>query len=303
MLCGAGFLDEAHAAMDLDAERGDLDPGIGRPGFQHRDQHFGACLRGSIADVATVDLSGGVVQQPAHRLGQTAHAQQHAAHIGMVHDRDRRAILRPGAGRLDPLQRIGEGLLRRALGDLHSLRTDIDPRIVHHREHCGEAAILGPDQLPDAFVIVAVGHDAGGRGVDAQLVLQTDAAQVVMRPRRAIVLQMVLGHQQQRDAAAALGRAGEAGENQVDDVLGQLVLAPGDVDLLALDPVLARMLAVFDRLGGGAQCAHVAPGLRLSEVHRARPLAADQIWKIARLLLVRPMRGQRLDRSDREHRQ
>ena len=33
----AGFLDVAHAAMDLDAERGDLDAALGEPALDHRD--------------------------------------------------------------------------------------------------------------------------------------------------------------------------------------------------------------------------------------------------------------------------
>ncbi len=44
---------------------------------------------------------------------------------------------------------------------------------------------------------------------------------------------MPLGGHEQRDAAAALWRVGQAGEHQVDDVVGQVVVAPGDEDLLA----------------------------------------------------------------------
>ena len=40
MLTGAGFLDEAHAAMHLDAQRSNLDAQFGGPAFNHRDQHI-----------------------------------------------------------------------------------------------------------------------------------------------------------------------------------------------------------------------------------------------------------------------
>jgi hypothetical protein len=38
VLRGARLLDEAHAAVDLDAERGDLDAVLGGPALHHRDQ-------------------------------------------------------------------------------------------------------------------------------------------------------------------------------------------------------------------------------------------------------------------------
>ena len=303
MLRGAGFLDEAHAAMDLDAEAGDLDPDIGAPGLEHWYQHVGAVRRGFVAERAAVDLPGSVVEQCPRAFGQRLHPQQHAAHVGMLDDRHRRLVRRAGAGGLDPLGGEGGGLLRRAFADLHALVANIDPGIVHHREHRREPAILGPDQLADAFLVVAIGHDASGRGVDPELVLEADASKVVLRPERAVVIEMVLRHDKQRDAAAPLGRAGQAGKHQVDDVARQLVLAPGDVDLLPLDAVLAGVFAVLDQGGGGAQRADIAARLRFGQVHRARPFAAHQLGEVARLLLVAAMMIERLDRAHRQHRQ
>ena len=40
-----------------------------------------------------------------------------------------------------------------------------------------------------------------------------------------------LGHQEQRNAARPLGRARRAGQHQVDDLVGQVMLAIGDEDL------------------------------------------------------------------------
>ena len=40
MLCGAGFLDEAHAAMHLNAERDDLDAKVAAPRLDHRDHQI-----------------------------------------------------------------------------------------------------------------------------------------------------------------------------------------------------------------------------------------------------------------------
>ena len=46
MLGGAGLLDEAHAAMDLDAGRGDLDRIFGAPALDDGDQQVDRRLRG-----------------------------------------------------------------------------------------------------------------------------------------------------------------------------------------------------------------------------------------------------------------
>jgi hypothetical protein len=44
-----------------------------------------------------------------------------------------------------------------------------------------------------------------------------------------------LRHEEQRDALDALRRVGQLGQHQVDDVLGEVVLAGGDEDLGAGD--------------------------------------------------------------------
>src|SRR5690606_17111141 len=106
----------------------------------------------------------------------------------------------------------------------------------------------------------------GRRGMDAELVLEADAPHVVPRTGRAVVVDMVLGHEEQRYAAAAVGRAGQACEDEMNDVLGQIVLAEGDEDLLPGDPVLAGVLSVLDRRRGRAQRAEVAARLWLGEV-------------------------------------
>ena len=66
-----------------------------------------------------------------------------------------------------------------------------------------------------------------------------------------------------------VGRVGQAGEHQMDDVLGQIVLAGGDEDLGAGDLVAA----VAGGLGAGADQAEIGAALRLGQAHRAAPAA------------------------------
>ncbi len=219
----------------------------------------------------------------------------------MFENGDGGLVRRTGPRGLDPLACVHLRLLGGTLADLHALVADIDARVVHHREHRHEPAVLRADQFADAFAFVAIGHHAGGRGVDAELVFDADTANIVALAERTVGFDMVFGHDEQRDAPASFRRIGHAGEDQVNDILRQLVLTPGDVDFLALDAVLARMFAVLDRVGGGAQRADIGACLRFGEVHRPRPFAADQLGQVLFLQLLRPVVFERFHRADAEH--
>ena len=65
-----------------------------------------------------------------------------------------------------------------------------------------------------------------------------DAVHVVARAQRAVRVDQELRHDEQRDALHALGRIGRARQHQVHDVLGHVVLAVGDEDLLPKMPVV-----------------------------------------------------------------
>jgi hypothetical protein len=123
-------------------------------------------------------------------------------------------------------------------------------------------------------------------------VLDAHAVHVVARAQAAILVDHELGHDEQADALDALGRTDDhAGQHQMDDVLGHVVLTIGDEDLGAEDLVRAVGL----RLGTGAHGGQVAAGLRLGQVHGAGPLAADQLFQVDGLELVAAGGQQRLD--------
>ena len=154
-----------------------------------------------------------------------------------------------GGAALAALLGVGEGALRRPLGHRHALRADRQPRRVHHDEHDVEAAVLLADEVADgALALLAELHHAGGAGVDAELVLDAGADHVVARAQRAVLVDEMLGHQEQRDAARAGRRVGQAGEHEMDDVVGHLVVAVGDEDLGADDAVAAVGLLHGPRL-------------------------------------------------------
>src|SRR5690606_7899748 len=128
----------------------------------------------------------------------------------------------------------------------------------------------------------------GGVAVDAHLVLQTAAANAVALTQRAIVVDQELGNDKQAEALDALRRALDPGQNRVDDVFGEVVLARRDPYLLAGDLVAA--VSLRDRLG--AHHAEVRATLGLGQVHRATPLAGGHFRQVLVLDFIRGIGAQ-----------
>ena len=100
-----------------------------------------------------------------------------------------------------------------------------------------------------------------------------DAAHVVaLAEREPSSLTRNLGTTEQRDALDALRRRGRARQHQVDDVVGEVVLAEADEDLLALDPVVIALRRVtLLRMSRGRN----RPAVRfIVPVHCPRPSCA-----------------------------
>ncbi len=94
------------------------------------------------------------------------------------------------------------------------------------------------------------------------------------------------------------GRTLDAGQHEMDDVLGEVVLARRDEDLGAGDLVAA--VGLFHGLG--AQQAEIRAAMRLGQVHGAGPRTRDETRQIDRLLLRRAMAQQCRDRALRQAR-
>ena len=148
-------------------------------------------------------------------------------------------------------------LLIGALGDGDALDPDIEPRAVHHREHALHAAVFLADEITDGAPVVAIGEDSGGARMDAELMLEAHAAHVVPLAEAAIGVHQEFRHQEERDALGAGRRVGQPRQHEMDDVVGHVVLAIGDEDLLPGDAVV---VALRDR--AAAQRAHIRARLR-----------------------------------------
>ena len=232
-------------------------------------------LRGVALAVAAVDRARGGVADGAGGAGQRPHRHQHALDVGMLDDRARSGCRAERAALL-ALAGILQRLLRRPLGDADALQADREAGEVHHGEHAGEPAVLLADQVADRAAVIPVDHGAGGGGVNTELVLDGMGAHVVKAAKRAVLVDEHLGHQEQRDALVAGGRVRQPRQNEMDDVVGKIVLAVGNEDLLPGDAIAAVVRA--HRLG--AQRADVGAGLRLGELHRAHPFAGHELGQI-----------------------
>ena len=189
MLGGAGFLDVAHAAMHLQAERRDFLAQFGGAalddGNHQVDERLMPLARLGIGiAVGVVHGGGGDVGHGTYRLGIGAHRHQHPADVGVIDDHAGRGLRRDARGpALHAISRIGHRPLIGALRNADAFHADGESGQVHHDEHVFEAAILLAHHVTDRAALVAVGHDRGGARMNAELVLERHARDVVARAR------------------------------------------------------------------------------------------------------------------------
>ena len=131
---------------------------------------------------------------------------------------------------LRPFARVLQGLEVARVAQRHRAHPDAEPRLVHHVEHVGQAAVLLADQIADRawlstgrnFPSPRLSTRVGDAPL-AHLVVQPGQHHVVAFTDRAVGVDEELRHDEQRDALGARRSAGDLGEHQVDDVLGELV--------------------------------------------------------------------------------
>src|SRR6185437_4652209 len=152
---------------------------------QEGDQLAGRLARGFVhAARLDVGLQRGVVQQRARAFHEGALGQQHAAHIGLHQQVVGHLVGELRAGQraaLQALARVVERVLVRALGQRETLHAHRQARGIHHGEHRGQALVRLADQ--ETFRAVEV-HHAGGRALDAHLVLDGAGERGVACTRR-----------------------------------------------------------------------------------------------------------------------
>src|SRR4029077_20899523 len=105
------------------------------------------------------------------------------------------------------------------------------------------------DEEADRAALVAIDHGAGWRSVNTELVLDRMRAHVVAFPERAVGVEQELRHQKQRDAFGAGQCVRQPRQYEMNDVVGEVMLAISNEDLLTGEPVAA----IAGALGLGPQ--------------------------------------------------
>ena len=117
--------------------------------------------------------------------------------------------------------------------------------------------------------------------MDAHLFLDGVAAHAVALARGILCRGQEFRDEEQRDPLHALGRVGQLGQHEVDDVLGQVMLTGRDEDFLPGQ----REAAVALGLGLGLDQAQISTAVRLGQAHGPGPLARVQLGQVLILLL------------------
>ena len=145
---------------------------------------------------------------------------------------------------------VFDRLLIGRLGDGHALQPDKQPCVIHHGEHVFKAAVRLTDEIGDRPLLVAVGHDGRGRTMDAELVFDGGTDKIVARPEAAVGIDQKLRRHEQRNPARPRRRVRQSRKHEMDDVLGDIVFAPGN-EYLGSEQAIVVAVRLRPRAYGG----------------------------------------------------
>ena len=285
----------AITAKDLDRQRVGLQAPFARPALGNRREHLqqqarlvGMCF---CASALLIDQTGTVQGQCQRTFPIGFLRQQHALDIGVFDDAHlgRSSILAAAAdgAALRPVARVVQRGVVAGQAEHGGGDADTNARLVHHVKHAAQSLARLPYQVANrtgASGKRAVGvraqrvlaltkiEQAVGGAAPTQLVVQAGQRHIVaLTGQLPLGIDHFLGNDEQRNAA----RAGHQlaigprnfGQHQVNDVVGQFVVAGRDPHFVALEPV-ARPQRVGGKVGAigqgpGEHIAQRRPGLRL----------------------------------------
>ena len=160
---------------------------------------------------------------------------------------------------------------------------DTNARFVHHVEHVGQPLSRFPDQLAFAAVVLTECEDGVGGAAVAHFMVQADQPYVVGGADLSGRIGAPLGHDEDRDALGACRCAFDAGEDEVDDVVAEFVIACGNPHLLTAQLVATGLIR--DRGRRGADIGEARACVRFGEAHGAEEPTFEHGRQPVRLLL------------------
>ena len=142
---------------------------------------------------------------------------------------------------------------------------------------------LSDEPRPRALPRSAVGHRACRRSVDSEFSFESDASDVVANRGTPLVVENEFRSQKERESLDSVGGVGKTRENEVDDVVGEIVLSVCDVDLVSEEPPDVLLVGVGTRMR--AQLRQIRSGMGFGEIHCGAPLAETDFFE------PRPLEG------------
>src|SRR5712692_9976770 len=117
------------------------------------------------------------------------------------------------------LARVLERIEVRRRGHGESLKTDGDPRAIHHPKHLAHPDVLhAAHELAHARCVVSEIQHAGGRAIDPHLVLDRRDLDIVQLSGDTVRTDPTLGYDEQRKSLGARRGAHDARKHHVNDV-------------------------------------------------------------------------------------
>jgi len=188
----------------------------------------------------------------------------------------------PDGDALDALFGVGHGVFKGGRAQVETLHAGSQTGFIHHLEHNLDAFALIAQQFADAFPVFTEIQRRGGRSLDAHFVLDAAGLHVIEFAERAVVVDPVLGDDENRNALGPGGIAFDPGQDGVNDVRGQVMIAGGNEALGSGD----QEFSVGKSLGRCSQGAHIRARARLRQAHGAGPFAGEKFNHILLLLLL-----------------
>ena len=220
---------------------------------------------------------GGEADGP-RRLDLGLHQHQRAAHVRMVEE-PRRIGAGPGRAALLALQRVGQRLLVGPLGDGDALHADLQPRGVHHHEHRRQARRWArrparPWRPRNSMTQVGEAWMPSLCSIEPQA--QRRWPRRASRPRSPAA--------SARGTARCRAMPGGASGRRASTRWTMLSAMSWSPQVMKIFWPVSRQPPSPSRLGRVVSAPRSRAGLRLGEVHRAGPLAGDQLRQVERLL-------------------
>src|SRR5660398_196859 len=301
ILLHAGLPYVAVAPVNLHSQVGHLEADVGEERLDHGSQE-GHQIIGFLSDLrirvllSQIKVQAGPVSQRPVTLIIGLHGEQHAAHIGVHYQRIGGLFRILGTGEraaLGPGLRILQTVLVGDLSQTQALHPHSQPSLIHHGEHVPHTPVLLSHQVAHCSIEANL---AGGGTLDAHLLLQRPTGHTIPLAQRAVILDPVLGHQKEAYPLDTGGCVREAGQNQMNDVLREVMVPGGDEYLVSLDQVTAVLLG----LSFGANQAQVGSAMGFGQTHSARPATVHQPRQELVLELIRPVQTNGIVRPGRQ---